>query len=49
MGMCKPVHLLPRVAEVEEIVNVTAIAVVDVQETGPSAPVQDQVAFCVEN
>lgn len=49
MGMCKPVHLLPRVAEVEEIVNVTAIAVVDVQETRPSAPVQDQVAFCVEN
>jgi malate dehydrogenase (oxaloacetate-decarboxylating)(NADP+) len=34
MGMSKPVHLLPRGAEVEEIVNVTAIAVVDAQETG---------------
>jgi malate dehydrogenase (oxaloacetate-decarboxylating)(NADP+) len=34
MGMSKPVHLLSRGAEVEEIVNVTAIAVVDAQETG---------------
>jgi malate dehydrogenase (oxaloacetate-decarboxylating)(NADP+) len=34
MGMSKPVHLLTRDAEVEEIVNVTAIAVVDAQETG---------------
>jgi len=34
MGMSKPVHLLTRNAEVEEIVNVTAIAVVDAQETG---------------
>jgi len=34
MGMSKPVHLVPRGAEVEEIVNVTAIAVVDAQETG---------------
>jgi malate dehydrogenase (oxaloacetate-decarboxylating)(NADP+) len=33
MGMSKPVHLLARGAEVEEIVNVTAIAVVDAQET----------------
>jgi malate dehydrogenase (oxaloacetate-decarboxylating)(NADP+) len=32
MGMSKPVHLLSRGAEVEEIVNVTAIAVVDAQE-----------------
>jgi malate dehydrogenase (oxaloacetate-decarboxylating)(NADP+) len=35
MGMSKPVHLLARGAEVEEIVNVTAIAVVDAQETAP--------------
>jgi malate dehydrogenase (oxaloacetate-decarboxylating)(NADP+) len=35
MGMSKPVHLLARGAEVEEIVNVTAIAVVDAQETTP--------------
>ena len=34
MGMSKPVHLLTRDAEVEEIVNVTAIAVVDAQESG---------------
>jgi malate dehydrogenase (oxaloacetate-decarboxylating)(NADP+) len=32
MGMSKPVHLLFRGAEVEEIVGVTAIAVVDAQE-----------------
>jgi len=36
MGMSKPVHLLSRGAEVEEIVNVTAIAVVDAQEHGPA-------------
>ncbi len=34
--MSKPVHLLARGAEVEEIVNVTAIAVVDAQETASS-------------
>jgi len=33
MGMSKSVHLLPRGAEVEEIVNIAAIAVVDAQET----------------
>jgi len=32
MGLSKPVHLLPRGAEVEEIVNIAAIAVVDAQE-----------------
>ncbi len=32
MGMSKPVHVLQRGAEVEEIVNVAAIAVVDAQE-----------------
>ena len=32
MGMSKPVHLLARDAEVEEIVNAAAIAVVDAQE-----------------
>jgi len=36
MGMSKPVHLLSRGAEVEEIVNVTAIAVVDAQENAPA-------------
>jgi malate dehydrogenase (oxaloacetate-decarboxylating)(NADP+) len=35
MGMTRPVHLLPRGAEVEEIVNVVAIAVVDARETEP--------------
>jgi malate dehydrogenase (oxaloacetate-decarboxylating)(NADP+) len=34
MGMSKPVHVLQRGAEVEEIVNIAAIAVVDAQETG---------------
>jgi malate dehydrogenase (oxaloacetate-decarboxylating)(NADP+) len=33
MGMSKPVHVLHRGAEVEEIVNMAAIAVVDAQET----------------
>jgi malate dehydrogenase (oxaloacetate-decarboxylating)(NADP+) len=32
MGMSKPVHLLPRGSEVEEIVNIAAIAVIDAQE-----------------
>jgi malate dehydrogenase (oxaloacetate-decarboxylating)(NADP+) len=32
MGMSKPVHLLARGAEVEDIVNIAAIAVVDAQE-----------------
>ena len=34
MGMSKPVYVLPRGAKVEDIVNITAIAVVDAQETG---------------
>jgi malate dehydrogenase (oxaloacetate-decarboxylating)(NADP+) len=36
MGMTRPVHLLTRGAEVEEIVNVVAIAVVDARESDPS-------------
>ena len=32
-GMAKPVHLLQRGAEVEDIVNVTTIAVVDAQDS----------------
>jgi malate dehydrogenase (oxaloacetate-decarboxylating)(NADP+) len=35
MGMSKPVHVLQRDAEVEDIVNMAAIAVVDAQETEP--------------
>lgn len=42
MGMSKPVHLVPRDTEVEEIVNVAALAVVDAQEndltTWPAPP-----------
>ena len=34
MGMSKPVHVLHRGAEVEEIVNIAAIAVVDAQDSG---------------
>jgi malate dehydrogenase (oxaloacetate-decarboxylating)(NADP+) len=33
MGMSKPVHVLQRGAEVEEIVNIASIAVVDAQDT----------------
>ena len=36
MGMSRPVHLLARGAEVEEIVNVVAIAVVDARESEPT-------------
>jgi len=35
MGMARPVHLLARGAEVEEIINVVAIAVVDARESEP--------------
>ncbi len=42
MGMSKPVHVVMRDTEVEEIVNVAAIAVVDAQEneifSWPAAP-----------
>ena len=37
MGMSKPVHVLPRGAGVEEIVNIAAFAVVDAQESLPVA------------
>ncbi len=37
MGMRKPVHVLSRGAEVEEIVNIAAIAVVDAQEDDSSS------------
>ena len=37
MGMSKPVHVVPRDTEVEEIVNVAALAVVDAQENDLSA------------
>ncbi|HVO63831.1 MAG TPA: NADP-dependent malic enzyme [Terriglobales bacterium] len=44
MGMSRPVHLLPRGAEVDEIVNVAAIAVVDAQEIELSAGRAPEVA-----
>lgn len=44
MGMSKPVHLLARGAEVEEIVNAAAIAVVDAQETGASIEAQERAS-----
>jgi malate dehydrogenase (oxaloacetate-decarboxylating)(NADP+) len=39
-GMAKPVHLLQRGAEVEDIVNITTIAVVDAQESSAPARVK---------
>ncbi len=38
--MAKPVHLLQRGAEVEDVVNITTIAVVDAQDSSapPSNP-----------
>jgi malate dehydrogenase (oxaloacetate-decarboxylating)(NADP+) len=47
MGMAKPVHLLQRGVEVEEIVNMTTIAVVDAQDCTATAAVNaDTVATC---
>jgi len=43
MGMSKPVHLLARGAEVEEIVNAAAIAVVDAQENAEPAKAEQLV------
>jgi len=37
MGMAKPVHLLARGVEVEDIVNITTIAVVDAQDVASTA------------
>jgi malate dehydrogenase (oxaloacetate-decarboxylating)(NADP+) len=58
MGMSKPVHVLQRGAEVEEIVNIAAIAVVDAQETEvrvngetthqARAPMEEQSAVAAE-
>jgi malate dehydrogenase (oxaloacetate-decarboxylating)(NADP+) len=38
MGMSRPVHVLQRGAEVNEIVNMAAIAVVDAQEACARKP-----------
>ena len=58
MGMSKPVHVLQRGAEVEEIVNIAAIAVVDAKETEvrvnvettqqAQAPMEEQCAVAAE-
>ncbi|HTW80957.1 MAG TPA: NADP-dependent malic enzyme [Terracidiphilus sp.] len=37
MGMARPVHLLQRGVEVEDVVNITTIAVVDAQDTAVTA------------
>ena len=45
MGMSKPVYVLPRGAEVEDIVNITAIAVVEAQtRVGPFPASQPKAA-----
>ena len=36
LGLSKPAYVLPRGAEVEEIVNITALAVVDAEESHPA-------------
>jgi malate dehydrogenase (oxaloacetate-decarboxylating)(NADP+) len=43
MGMSKPVHLLWRGAEVDEIVSTAAIAVVDAQETDEAPAAEEHV------
>jgi malate dehydrogenase (oxaloacetate-decarboxylating)(NADP+) len=44
-GMAKPVHLLDRAAEVEDVVNITTIAVVDAQDS--SIPEDTPVASAI--
>jgi malate dehydrogenase (oxaloacetate-decarboxylating)(NADP+) len=44
MGLSKSVHVLHRVAEVAEIVNMAAVAVVDAQAKGSNSAVQREVA-----
>jgi hypothetical protein len=49
--MSKPVHVLHRGAEVEEIVNIAAIAVVDAQDTETRMQAEESVergARCAE-
>jgi malate dehydrogenase (oxaloacetate-decarboxylating)(NADP+) len=40
LGMSKPVYVLPRGADVEDIVNISSIAVVDAQGFHPQQPLQ---------
>jgi malate dehydrogenase (oxaloacetate-decarboxylating)(NADP+) len=47
MGMSKPVYLLQRGAEVEDIVHITAIAVVDAQETESPQPLPEKASAVV--
>ena len=47
MGMARPVHLLQRGAEVEDVVNMTTIAVVDAQDIAISTARQLAVAAAV--
>ena len=49
MGMSRPVHVLVRGAQVEEIVNVAAIAVVDVQENESYVHSRQPEAVAVES
>jgi malate dehydrogenase (oxaloacetate-decarboxylating)(NADP+) len=44
MGLSKPVYLLQRGAEVEDVVHITAIAVVDAQETETPTPTREKSA-----
>jgi malate dehydrogenase (oxaloacetate-decarboxylating)(NADP+) len=47
MGMSKPVYLLQRGAEVDDIVHITAIAVLDAQECSAPSPVGDKARAVV--
>ena len=42
MGLSKPAHVLPRGAEVEDIVNIAALAVVDAQDSQPKPAVLER-------
>jgi malate dehydrogenase (oxaloacetate-decarboxylating)(NADP+) len=47
MGMSKPVYVLQRGAEVEDIVHIAAIAVVDAQDTESPKPRKERAAAVV--
>jgi malate dehydrogenase (oxaloacetate-decarboxylating)(NADP+) len=44
VGMRRPVHVLERGADVQEIVNMAAVAVIDAQQRSPGGAVADGVA-----
>jgi hypothetical protein len=49
VGMNRPVHVLEQGADVEEIVNMTAVAVIDAQERAGGAQARAETAAHMEH